>query len=173
MTRALLVGALLAGSAAAGFYISKTVNERDAASDAALPSISMKDLAGGERSLTDWARRPVLVNFWATWCPPCLKEIPLLVTLQDEYRDQGLAVVAVAVDEELAVRQFVNERELNFPVLLAEETGMGAAAALGADVFALPISAMVDRTGRVVMVHTGELSEAMARAAIADALSAP
>jgi thiol-disulfide isomerase/thioredoxin len=164
------VAALLFASGLAGFYISSRLDTHAVSSAAALPGTAMLDLHGATRTLDEWRGQPVLVNFWATWCPPCLKEIPLLVSLQEEFRDDGLAIVGVAVDEELAVRQFVAERELNFPVLLAEESGMGAAAALGADVFALPISAAVDRAGRVVFVRTGELTETMARDAIAEAL---
>lgn len=166
------VALIVVSSGAAGFYFSSVRNQVPQET-ATLPSVTMPDLTGAERNLDEWRGQPLLVNFWATWCPPCLKEIPLLVALQDEFRGDGLSIVAIAVDEPGAVRDFVAERSINFPVLLGEETGMGTAAALGADVFALPITALVDRSGRVVYVRTGELTETMARAAIADALAVP
>ena len=134
--------------------------------------VALPDLDNQTRRLDTWRDGPMLINFWATWCPPCIKEIPMLIDLQDRYRDTGLTIVGVAVDETEPVRAFVEDMPLNYPILVGEQDGMQLATALGVDMLALPVSIFVDRHGNVLRQHLGEIDREDAELALADILPA-
>ena len=119
---------------------------------------TLPDLAGRDRSVSEWAGQVLLVNFWATWCPPCRREMPLLVDLQDELGSRGLQVVGVAIDEPGAVRDFVADHAIDFPVLVGGEEAIRAARDYGNRQGALPYSVVIDRSGRVAGRFPGELT---------------
>jgi thiol-disulfide isomerase/thioredoxin len=121
-----------------------------------LPDITMSDRDGKPRKLSDWAGRPLLINFWATWCAPCRREIPLLKSLRAERHAQGLEVIGIAIDFRDAVLEYAREIELDYPLLIGEQEGFEAAAAFGMDMV-LPFSVFADAAGRVVTVKVGEL----------------
>ncbi|MBV8341842.1 MAG: TlpA family protein disulfide reductase [Gammaproteobacteria bacterium] len=123
---------------------------------AELPAISLPTVDGVTRSLSDWRGRPLLINFWATWCEPCRREVPLLETLRHERAAQGLEVVGIAVDSVDAVRQYVPSHGIDYPVLVGEQGGAAAALAFGAEPV-LPFSVFADRRGEVVTLKVGEL----------------
>lgn len=114
----------------------------------------LSDLDGKPGQLADFRGQPLLVNFWATWCPPCRREIPLLKELQDDYPE--LIVVGIAVEEAEPVRQFATEAEFNYPILIGEQNAIELAEALGIEFIGLPYSVLIDASGRVLEVHTGE-----------------
>jgi thiol-disulfide isomerase/thioredoxin len=121
-----------------------------------LPEVELHDREGRVRTLRDWGDRPLLINFWATWCAPCRREIPLLKRLRAERREQGLEVVGIAVDVREAVLEYAREIGLDYPLLIGEQEGFEAAAAFGMDLV-LPFSVFADRAGRIVTVKVGEL----------------
>lgn len=111
------------------------------------PSVVLKDLQGRTVRLADFKGRVVLVNFWATWCPPCRAEIPDLVKWQRQYRRQGLQVIGVTYPptNRRAVRTFVRQLKMNYPVWLGSK---------GTKEFfdpgeTLPFSVVIDREGKV------------------------
>lgn len=122
-----------------------------------LPALTLPDLAGTERSLEEWSRQALLVNFWATWCAPCRKEMPLLEQLHQERRDRGLAVVGIAIDREEPVRSFVAETGVSYPILVGQDTAMAAAEAFGPQFVGLPLTAVAAPGGEILGVHLGEL----------------
>jgi len=122
-----------------------------------LPEFSLENEAGELQSIGSWPGKALLVNFWATWCAPCLRVIPLLVQYQNEHRDLSLQVVGIAVDRADPVHAFMNDMEFNYPVLIGQSDAMDAAAAFGVELFGLPFSVFTDTQGRVLGVHTGEL----------------
>jgi thiol-disulfide isomerase/thioredoxin len=97
----------------------------------------------------------LVINFWATWCAPCLREIPLLKSFQADHPEFQL--VGIAVDRLQAVRQFADEMQFNYPVLVGQAEGMNAAASFGVDVFALPFTVFTAPDGATLGLHTGEL----------------
>jgi peroxiredoxin len=121
-----------------------------------LPDIALPGPDGVTHRLADWKGRPVLVNFWATWCDPCRREIPLLKTLRHEHSAEGLQVVGIAVDSKEAVRQYTAAHGIDYPVLIGEQGGLAAVSALGMDTV-LPFSVFADRSGRIVTLKVGEL----------------
>ncbi|HWP94743.1 MAG TPA: TlpA disulfide reductase family protein [Gammaproteobacteria bacterium] len=122
-----------------------------------LTDFELKDLTGTSRSSREWAGKALLINFWATWCPPCRKEIPLLVEAQRKYEAAGLQVVGIAVDNIEAVRGFADEMGVNYPMLVGEQEALDVAASLGAELYGLPVSVLVDRQGNILAVRMGEI----------------
>ena len=119
-----------------------------------LPEFSMPDLDGNETSIRSWPDRPLIVNFWATWCAPCLREIPLLMAHQQAHPD--VQIVGIAVDSEAAVRDFATDMPFSYPVLVGPR-GFEAAAAFGAEYVALPLTVFVAADGRLLTRHMGEV----------------
>jgi thiol-disulfide isomerase/thioredoxin len=130
---------------------------------ATVPDFSLLDRDGEKRSLADWQGRALIVNFWATWCAPCRREIPLLQQLQIDYGDRGFQVVGIAVDFRDAVLSYANEMGIEYPILIGEQDALDAAAAFGVEAVGFPFTIFTDRQGRVVAAHVGELDEAQAR----------
>jgi peroxiredoxin len=121
-----------------------------------LPDIALPGPDGVTHRLADWSGGPLLVNFWATWCDPCRREIPLLKTLRHEHAAQGLQVVGVAVDSLEAVRQYTAAHGIDYPLLIGQQGGLAAVSAFGMDTV-LPFSVFADRHGRILTLKVGEL----------------
>ena len=121
-----------------------------------LPEISLADADGVKHKLSDWKGRPLLINFWATWCAPCRREIPLLKRLRHERAADGLEIVGIAVDFRDAVQSYAREIGIDYPVLVGEQDGLEAIAAFGMDTV-FPFTVFADRQGRIVTLKVGEL----------------
>ncbi len=128
-----------------------------------LPDISLPDTDGQAQSLQQWQGKKVLVNFWATWCAPCRKEMPDLVSLQSELKDQGLQVIGIALDEISSVQSYLKESPVNYPILMAPETGGTLSDQLGNTMGVLPFSAFVGRDGVVEFTHIGLITKDMVK----------
>ena len=114
--------------------------DRAAQSAGRIWSLHFPRPGGGELAFADLRGRPLLLNFWATWCPPCVTEMPLLARFQTEHRSAGWQVVGLAVDKEAPVREFLIQRGIDFPVALAGAEGLDLARALGNSAGGLPFS---------------------------------
>jgi thiol-disulfide isomerase/thioredoxin len=121
-----------------------------------LPDITLPDPKGVEHKLSEWRGRPLMVNFWATWCDPCRREIPLLKSLRHERQGESLEVVGVAVDFKDAVIQYAHSIGIDYPVLIGEKDGMAAIDAFGMQAV-FPFTAFADAKGRILTVKVGEL----------------
>jgi cytochrome c biogenesis protein CcmG/thiol:disulfide interchange protein DsbE len=113
---------------------------------------TLTDMDGKKVNLADYKGRPVLINFWATWCPPCKQEIPAFIDLQDKYRDQGFVVLGVSTDDPAdALKQFAAEYKMNYPVLQGTEELMNEYG----PIWAIPVSIFVKRDGTICKKHMG------------------
>src|SRR5262249_22444913 len=111
---------------------------------AQLPEIRLPDTDGTVHRLTDWKGRPLVVNFWATWCEPCRREIPLLKALRREHTPDRLEIVGIAVDYPDDVRKYAQAQGIDYPVLIGDQGGLAAVSAFGVDTV-LPFSVSADR----------------------------
>lgn len=126
------------------------------AAPTALFDWSFVDVDGKSQPLRQWQGKLVVLNFWATWCPPCLKEIPAFVDLQQRLGDQGLQFVGIALDEVAAVQPFLKDHAINYPVLLGDQDVARFMTELGNQIGALPFTVVVGRDGKVLTLHQGE-----------------
>ena len=117
------------------------------------PSWELQNLDGRTVHFSDFKGKVVVLDFWATWCPPCRAEIPGFIELQKKYQAQGLAVIGVSVDQAGAetVRAFAEKLGINYPVVLTDTKTVDAYG--GVD--RLPTTFVVDRSGRIVKQHLG------------------
>jgi thiol-disulfide isomerase/thioredoxin len=123
-----------------------------------LPEVTLTDRDGKPTKLHSFGGRPLMVNFWATWCAPCRREIPLLNKIRMERKAQNAEIVGVAVDFREDVLKFVQKTPVNYPLLIGEEDGLAAAEAFGMGM-AFPFSVFVDSQNRILTVKLGELHE--------------
>ncbi len=111
--------------------------------------------AGGQLALADLRGKPLLLNFWATWCPPCVGELPLLDRFHRAQQARGWQVVGLAVDNLGPVREFLGKRPVGFAIGLAGAEGAELSRAMGNAGGALPFSVVFDRAGQVVQRKLG------------------
>jgi thiol-disulfide isomerase/thioredoxin len=121
-----------------------------------LPDVTMPDGSGTMHKLSEWKGRPLMVNFWATWCDPCRREIPLLKSLRHERAGESLEVVGIAVDFKDAVLDYTRKIGIDYPVLIGEKDGTAAIDAFGLDTV-FPFTVFADTQGRIFTVKVGEL----------------
>jgi thiol-disulfide isomerase/thioredoxin len=154
--------AVPAGTASAPEPASDAFGASDAARPhpmipASLPDFSLKDLAGKPTPISAWGGKSLVINFWATWCAPCRREIPLLKELAAEWAGRDLTVIGVAVDYRDKVQEFAGRFKIDYPVLIGEQDALDVAAQFGMDSPAFPFTVFTDRRGEVVALFVGEL----------------
>jgi thiol-disulfide isomerase/thioredoxin len=104
---------------------------------------------GAELSVAPWRGKPLLVNFWATWCPPCVKELPEINQFYGEAKSKGWQVLGLAVDKAEPVNAFLKKTPLDFAIALAGPQGLGLVRELGNPAGGLPFSLVFDETGEI------------------------
>ena len=134
------------------------------------PDFTLRDLDGIPRTVSAWDGKVLVINFWATWCKPCLREIPEFNELQNQHRDDGLQFVGIAIDDPKAVKEFVKTTAIDYPILAAEQEGIEVAEKYGNDVGVLPYTAIINRAGNITFVQFGELKKELAQEMIAPLL---
>jgi thiol-disulfide isomerase/thioredoxin len=135
-----------------------TTQSADVSTPDKRPEFSLTDIEGKTQDIKQWDGKVIMVNFWATWCPPCRKEIPAFIELQDAYRDKGLAIVGVAIDTKQNVIDFTDPMGVNYPVLIGNQEGISLAKAYGNRYGVLPYTVFIDRSGKIVQTHRNELT---------------
>jgi len=144
----------------------------DAAAVSALFGQTLTDADGTPQSLAQWRGTPVIVNFWATWCEPCVREMPDLQRLRDAYASRGLQVLGLAIDQPARIRSFRDQLQLTVPLFAAAAAGSDLMRALGNASDALPYTVLISRTGSVLWRHLGQIDPELLRKEL-DAAVAP
>lgn len=177
MNSAFMMLALAAAGLVAGYFFNswqheqklsttKVANSNQALVSNIRPLFKLKDLEGNIRDVKEWDGNVLMVNFWATWCPPCRKEMPAFIELQEKYADKGFTIIGIAIDEKQAVIDFTEPMGMNYPILLGEHEGMPLTTAYGNRLGVLPFTVFIDRQGNIVHRTRSELSFAQAEAMI-------
>lgn len=123
------------------------------------PSFALPDLKGMVRTPEDWAGSVLVVNFWATWCAPCQKEMPSFNRLQKKYASQGLQFIGIALDEVNQVKHFAMANDIRYPILVGGDTALEVSDSYGNSFGALPYTVFITREGIIKKTFRGEISE--------------
>ena len=120
-------------------------------------SYSLPNLDGTHEDSEQWSGKVQVINFWATWCSPCKREIPVLIELQNQYQDQGLQIIGIALDNAEMVQKYAAKAGINYPILADEDEAITIAEKLGNNMGVLPYTVVVDRSGNISYTHYGEI----------------
>ena len=123
------------------------------------PTFTLPDVSGKDRMSSEWDGKKRILNFWATWCAPCRKEIPLLKAFQEQHGDDGFQVLGIAVDFPDAVSVYAEAAEFNYPVLVGETEAMALAESSGVEMIGLPFTMFMASDGAVISTYMGELHQ--------------
>jgi len=148
--------AMLAGVLASLYFnTGEIVTRQDQNAAISLDQINLLDLDGNKQSLSQWQGKVLLVNFWATWCPPCREEIPVFLSLRKKFSSDGFEIVGISIDDANKVKQYRRSMQIDYPLLDGEQSGMPLMVSLGNPTGGLPFSVLYDRSGDVVQIKTG------------------
>ena len=150
--------------------ITVTQTKTDRSAQSRRPEFWLPDPQGVRHGISEWDGKLVLMNFWATWCPPCLHEIPMFIALQERYGSRGVQILGIAIDDGDNVREFAIEVGLNYPTLHGQLDAIEVMSAYGNDTGGLPFTVLIDPSGTIVARHPGVLDESAASALIEEFL---
>lgn len=156
--KALIFACVAVAAIAAGLFARQYLVRAEAGQPVAQLDFSLPDLAEHTQSVAQWRGKIVIINFWATWCPPCLQEIPEFIKLQAEYQERGLQFVGIAIEEKQPVQDYLQRVHVNYPVLIGGEGAAMLAQQLGNVINTVPFTVIVNQQGQIVHRQLGELS---------------
>ncbi len=161
MNRALQISLFVGVTLLAGIagYRLSAPDRPSAVNASGVLAATLPDLDGVPQSIAHWKGKVLVVNFWATWCPPCLEEIPIFVRLQRQMGGQGLQFVGIAIDERDKVADFAHRNAINYPIMIGQLDAIELSKQAGNDRGGLPYTLVLDRSGQVVSRHYGGLTE--------------
>jgi peroxiredoxin len=134
------------------------------------PDFKLRDLQGNYRDLSEWDGKLIFLNFWATWCPPCVHEIPTFSLLQDQYAGAGVQFLGVALDNARDINRFIARHGMRYPSLHGAQDAIDLSKLYGNKHGSLPYTVVIGRDGVVLHTHAGVLERAQVLAMIRNAL---
>ena len=161
--RAWMLGGLSVAAGLAGALLAWQKFEPHAVMDEAVLNFWMQSFErpeGGTLLMQEFQGKPLLINFWATWCPPCIEELPLIDAFYNRNKSKSLQVIGLAVDQPSMVRRYLTQKPLSFPVGLAGFNGTELGRTLGNAQSVLPFSVIFDAKGRLLAQKAGKLDQA-------------
>lgn len=123
-----------------------------------LPDFNIPDVSGNQHNISEWQGKIRVINFWATWCPPCLKEIPEFIALQEQYAAYGVQFIGIAIDDQDSVEEYLASAKINYPILIGGVSGITLAHQLGNGADAVPFTLVVNQQGQIIHQQPGEFS---------------
>jgi len=121
-------------------------------------NFSLPDLEDKSHQFDEWKGKIRVLNFWATWCPPCRKETPMFVELQEKLAAQGVQFIGVAIDEKQKTQDFIDTFGVTYPILYGADNAIAVATAYGDRLGMLPWTVVIDRQGSIVYTQAGEFT---------------
>lgn len=190
-TQWIILPAVAVAAAVAGYFLARGIDHRGAAGPESLPSgpavagaastgeellgrprpdFTLSDASGADISAGDFDGQVLLLNFWASWCAPCVEEMPMLSDLQRDHADRGLRVVGIALDDPGRAQAFAQDLAPGYPLLFGMADAMQVGRRYGNRSGMLPYSVLVDQRGIVRWTHLGALSREILEARLAELL---
>jgi len=155
----LMIGLIAVIALSLGVYAKQLSSAPEQPAMNSLLEFTLPDLQGKPHNIKEWQGKILVINFWATWCPPCRKEIPEFIALQNQYGDKGLQFIGVAIEDTQPVAEFAKKIGINYPILIAEAIGIMLAGQLGNSSGAVPFTIVVNQQNKIIYRHPGELSK--------------
>lgn len=162
-----VIAAVFAGI---GVYVGSQRFEPKPAADTAVGALmqaTLPDASGTERTLSEWQGKTLVVNFWATWCPPCVDEMPELVELQNDLASRNVQVLGIGIDSPSNIRQFSEKHQITYPLLVAGMEGTELSRQFGNQAGGLPFTVLIGSDGKVRKTYIGRLDLSKLRADLA------
>lgn len=155
-----LFGAVAVLFAALGVFLGHRQTEPQAAESSAVNSLlsrSMADVNGNPQPLAQWKGNVLVVNFWATWCAPCVEEMPELSALQAELTPKKIQILGIGIDSPSNIAQFAQKYQISYPIYVSGMEGTDLSRQLGNQAGGLPFTVLIDRDGKVRKSYLGRL----------------
>lgn len=171
MKKTLLIIAVALVTLAAGFGVQKAVSILHKSKYIPVAEFSLPDNTGKTHAISEWKDKLRVVNFWATWCPPCREELPTFVALQKSNAAKNVQILGIAIDDAEPVAEFLSKLPVNYPMLVAGQGGIELAFNLGNFASAIPYTIIIDKENNVIFQHSGEITKAQMQEAIDKALA--
>lgn len=130
----------------------------DVKQSAAALAFSLPDITDKQRHINEWKNKLLIINFWATWCPPCLKEIPAFISIQKQFMDTDLQFIGIAIDNKQAVLDYLKTININYPILIGGESAISLSHQLGNIIKAVPFTIIINQQGQIIHRQPGEIS---------------
>lgn len=129
-------------------------------------SATLPDDQGVNQALSQYQGKIIVVNFWATWCPPCREEMPELSRIQQDFKSKNVVVLGIAIDDIALVKAFNKSTPVNYPLLVSEDDGMSLASAVGNTKGVLPYTLIIDANGLIIKTYFGRINYEMIAASL-------
>lgn len=159
MKQSILIIVTAVFALAGGIFAQYAIDPETEIEASAIAEFDLPDLESNKHKLSEWNGKIVILNFWATWCPPCRKEIPEFVALQHEYGNKGLQFIGIAIEDKEPVEEFIDFVDINYPILIGGDGAIELAQKMGNRFGAVPFSVVIDRHGQIVHRQPGEFSK--------------
>lgn len=161
----LLLGAVALGFAAGGFWLANRPGNEPAGNAGsaaqnpaeALFAAQLPDKSGQMQALAKWRGKPLIVNFWASWCGPCVREMPELMALASELAPKGIQTIGIGVDSAANISEFAAKHQISYPLLEAGVNGTELSHQLGNETGGLPFTVLIDKNGKIKKTYLGTL----------------
>lgn len=159
---AFVIGAMLLGVLIYRVFLNPNFSSNQPAKESSTDMFFASNLLDEKniaQALNQYRGKTLVINFWATWCPPCREEMPELSNLHLEFKDNNVIVIGIAIDSHEQVNAFLVDEPVSYPILLAEDEGMTIGNSLGNDKGVLPYTVIVDDTGKIKNRFFGRITQ--------------
>ena len=169
----MMIGGISVLALVAGIFSSHWISQTGLASDPSIKAFfanPWKTPDGKSANIDDWRGKVLVVNFWASWCPPCVEEMPTLDKIAQEYASKNVLIVGIGIDSPSNIRQFLEKTPVSYPIMIGGLDGSALAKQMGNAQGALPYTVIINAKGKSVFTKLGKISEEELKKAINSSL---
>ena len=169
----MMIGGISVLALVAGIFSSHWISQTGLASDPSIKAFfanPWKTPDGKSANIDDWRGKVLVVNFWASWCPPCVEEMPTLDKIAQEYASKNVLIVGIGIDSPSNIRQFLEKTPVSYPIMIGGLDGSALAKQMGNAQGALPYTVIINPKGKSVFTKLGKISEEELKKAINSAI---